>query len=165
MSNNSETVGDVWNMSMNHDYETGVALSDSDNKSSPLAEKSRWRHIRLAIKPRYLKNHASQIKSYCWSLSGSYDCSSVIRHEKSHEAPPGRGLTITSYPVSNTTSLSRKQCMVAVDHELEVMVALSESVMKMCVHHSLAEDWRWRHVRLAIKHLYLGNQAKKNSKC
>jgi len=27
--NNTETVGDTRNMSMNHDYETGVALSDS----------------------------------------------------------------------------------------------------------------------------------------
>jgi len=44
MSNNSETVGDVRNVSMNHDYETGVALSDSINKTRvkcPLAEKSR----------------------------------------------------------------------------------------------------------------------------
>jgi len=30
----------------------------------PLAEKSRWRHIRLAIKPRYLGKHASQINGY-----------------------------------------------------------------------------------------------------
>jgi len=52
---------------MNHDYETGVALSDSVNKTCVkrlLAEKSRWRHIRLEIKPPYLGNHASQIKSY-----------------------------------------------------------------------------------------------------
>jgi len=34
----------------------------------PLAEKSRWRHIRLAIKPRYLGNHASKIKSYFQSI-------------------------------------------------------------------------------------------------
>jgi len=33
MSNNSETVRDTPNMSMNHDYETGVALSDSINKT------------------------------------------------------------------------------------------------------------------------------------
>jgi len=59
---NSETVRDTQNMSMNHDYETGVALSDPVNKTCvkhPLAEKSRWRHFRLAIKPRYLGNHAS----------------------------------------------------------------------------------------------------------
>jgi len=61
MSNNSETVRDAQNMSMNNDYETGVALSDSVNKTCvncPLAEKSRWRHFRLAIKPRNLGNHA-----------------------------------------------------------------------------------------------------------
>jgi len=43
MSNNSETVRDVRNMSMNHDYKTGVTLSDSFNKTCvkrPLAEKS-----------------------------------------------------------------------------------------------------------------------------
>jgi len=65
MSNNFETVRDTRNMSMNHDYETGVALSDSVNKTCvkrPLAEKSRWRNFRLAIKARYLWNHASQLK-------------------------------------------------------------------------------------------------------
>jgi len=44
MSNNSETVRDTRNISMNHDYETGVALSDSVNKTCvkrPLAEESR----------------------------------------------------------------------------------------------------------------------------
>jgi len=44
MSNNSETVRDTRNVSMNHDYATGVALSDSVNKTCvkrPLAEKSR----------------------------------------------------------------------------------------------------------------------------
>jgi len=67
MSNNSEAVRDTRNVSMNHDYETGVASSDSVNKTymkRPVAEKSRWRHIRLAIKLRYLGNHASQINSY-----------------------------------------------------------------------------------------------------
>jgi len=42
MSNNSETVSDTRNVSMNHDYETLVALSDSVNKTCvkrPLAEK------------------------------------------------------------------------------------------------------------------------------
>jgi len=33
MSNNSETVRNTRNVSMNHDYETGVALSDSVNKT------------------------------------------------------------------------------------------------------------------------------------
>jgi len=44
MSNNSETERDTRNMSMNHDYETVVANSDSVNKicvERPLAEKSR----------------------------------------------------------------------------------------------------------------------------
>jgi len=153
---------------MNHNYETGVVLSDSVNKTcvkrplaeksrwrhfplaikprylenhasqiksyygtlwrshdrsfrirhekspkAPLVEKSRWRHIRLAIKPCYIGNHASQIKSYNGTLSGSQGCSFIIRHEKSFEVPPGLGLAITSYPVGYTTSLSRKPCTVA----------------------------------------------------
>jgi len=66
MSNNSETVRDTRNVSMNHDYETGVAFSDLFNKTCvkrPLAEKLRWLHIRFAIKPRYLRNHAPQTNS------------------------------------------------------------------------------------------------------
>jgi len=62
MPNNSETIRDTRNMSMNHDYENGVALSDSVNKTCvkrPLPKKSRWRHFRLAIKPGYLRIHAS----------------------------------------------------------------------------------------------------------
>jgi len=44
MSNNFETVRDMRNVSINHDYETGVALSDSVDKTCvkrPLADKSR----------------------------------------------------------------------------------------------------------------------------
>jgi len=150
-------------MSMNHDYETGVALSDFVNKTCvkrPLVDKSRWRHIWLAINPRYignhssqikstmehywevmlalsesvmnnrltcrqakkswwrhipfaikppyLGNHASQIKSYYGTLSGSHARSFRIHHEKSPEAPPGGEITMTSYTVCNITSLSRK---------------------------------------------------------
>jgi len=62
----------------------------------------------LAIKPRYLGNHASQIKSYYGTLSESYGRSFRIHHKKSPEVPPGRGLTMTSYPVGNKTSKSRK---------------------------------------------------------
>jgi len=114
MSNNSETVRDTQNMSMNHDYETGVALSDYVNKTCvkrPLAEKSRWRHFWLAIKPRYLGNHASQIKSYYGTLSGRHGRSFRIRHEKLPEAPPRGEITMTSLPACNKTSLSRKPCI------------------------------------------------------
>jgi len=114
MSNNSDTVRDTRYVSMNRDYETGVALSDSVNKTSvksPLAKKSRWRPIRLAIKPRYLGNHASQIKNYYGMLSGSRGRSFRIRHEKSPEALPSEEIMMTSYPVGNKTSLSRKLCI------------------------------------------------------
>jgi len=114
MSNYSETVRDTRNMSMNHDHEIGVALSDSVNKTCvkrPLAEKSRWRHFPLAIKPRYLGNHASQIKRWYRTLSGSHGRSFRSRHEKSPEAPPSGEITMTSYPACNKTSLSRKPCI------------------------------------------------------
>jgi len=51
MSNNFQMVN-ARIMSMNHDSETGVALSDSVNKTCvkcPLTEISRWRHFWLAI--------------------------------------------------------------------------------------------------------------------
>jgi len=82
----------------------------------PLAEKSWWRHIRLAIKTRYLGNHASQIRSYYGTLSGSHGRSSRTHHVKSPEAPPGnesREITMKSHPACNKTSLSWKPCMVA----------------------------------------------------
>jgi len=67
---------------MNHDFENEVTLSDSVNKTCvkrPLAKKSRWRHFQLAIKPRYLGNHASQIHSYYGTLSGVHARSSRNR--------------------------------------------------------------------------------------
>jgi len=88
-----------------------VALSESVMKNRlkrPLLDKSRLRHIRLAIKPRYLGNHASQKKSCYRTLSGSHGRSFRIRQEKSPEAPPGG--VVTSYPVGNKTS-SRKPCI------------------------------------------------------
>jgi len=78
---------------------------------APLAEKSLWRHIMLAIKPHYLKNHASQIKSYYWALSGSHSRSIRIRHEYSPQAPLGEEIMISSYPACNKTLLSRKPCI------------------------------------------------------
>jgi len=44
--------------------------------------KFRQQNLRLAIKPRYLGNHASQIKSYYESVSGSHGRSYRIRHKK-----------------------------------------------------------------------------------
>jgi len=91
-----------------------VALSESAMKNllkRPLAEKSRWRHVRLAIKPRYLGSHVSHIKSYCRTLLGSHGPSFRIRHENLPEAPPGGEITMTSYLAINETSLSRKPCI------------------------------------------------------
>jgi len=153
-----------------------VALSESVKKNllkHPLADKSRWRHILLAIKPRYLRNHASQIKSYYGTLSGSHGRFFRIRHKKLRAVPPSGEIPMTSYPVGNETSLSRKPCIP--DEKLlwnairkswslflnfaTMMVALSESIIKICLKRPLAKKSRWRHIRLAIKSRYLGNHA------
>jgi len=96
-------------------------LSGSDGRSfrirqenypeAPPVEISRWRHIHLVIKPRYLGKHVLQIKSYYSTLSRSHGRSFRICHEKSPKAPPSREVTMMSYPAFNLTSLSRKPCI------------------------------------------------------
>jgi len=98
-------------VTMEHNQEVMVALSESVMKNRvkrPLASKSRWRLIWLAIKARYLGNHVLQIKSYFWSLSGSNGHSFRIHHKKSPEAPPDGEIMMTSYPAGNKTSLYLK---------------------------------------------------------
>jgi len=84
-------------------------------------------------------------KSYSGTLSGSHDRSFTIRHEKLPEAPPSGEITMTSYPVSNKTSLSRKPSIpnkVTMERYQEVMIALSQSVMKNRVKRPLAAKLR-----------------------
>jgi len=91
-----------------------VALSESvmnNRLKRPLAAKSRWCDILLAIKARNLENHVSQIKSYYGSLSESHGRSFRIRHEKSPESLPSGEIRMTSYPVGNKTSFSGKTCI------------------------------------------------------
>jgi len=91
-----------------------VALSKSVMKNRVqyhLAEKSRWRHNRLAMKPRYLGKYASQMKCYNGTLWRSHGRSFRIRHKKSPEEPFSGEITMTSYPSCNKTSLSRKPCI------------------------------------------------------
>jgi len=67
-----------------------VALSESlikNRAKRPLAAKSRWCHIRLSIKPRYLANHESQINSYYGTLRGSHGRSFRIHHENCLKRP------------------------------------------------------------------------------
>jgi len=68
-------------------------------------------------------------------LSGSHGRSFRIRHENSPEALRGEEITVTSYPACNKTSLSRKPCildkMLFIERHQEVIVALSEFVMKI----------------------------------
>jgi len=101
-------------VTMERYQEVMIAISESVMKNRlrhPIAEESRWPHIRLAIKPRYLGNHASQIKSYYGTLSGNHGHSFNIRQEKSRGAPPGGKIMMTSYPACNKTSSSRKPCI------------------------------------------------------
>jgi len=89
-------------VTMERYQEVVVALSESviwNRLKRPLVEKSSWRHIRIAINPRYLGNHASQLKSYYLSRSGNHILSFRIHYEKSPEAPLGGEITMTSYPV------------------------------------------------------------------
>jgi len=136
--------------------EVMVTLSKSVMKKGlkrPLAEKSRWRHIRLAVKPLCLRNHASEINSYYGTLLGSHCPSFRIRHIKWREAPPGGEITMTSYLAVNKTSLSWKPCIpdkkVNTEHYQEVMVSIrirDENSSEA----PLAEKSRLRHIRLAI---------------
>jgi len=55
--------------------------------------------------------------------------------KKMRGAPPGGEIMMTSYPACNKTSLSRKRCIQTesyyMERYLEVMVALSESIIKI----------------------------------
>jgi len=76
----------------------------------PLADKSRWRYIRFAIKPRSLETMHSRYKCRYGTLSGSLVRSFRIRREKSPEAPPSEEITMTSSGY-NKTSLSGTLCI------------------------------------------------------
>ena len=104
----------TWKVTMERYQEVIVALSESVNKKClkrPQAEKSRWRHIRLAFKLRYLGKHASHTKSYYGTLSGSHSCSSKIRQQEVPEAPRSGEFTMTSQPVGLETTFSQKPCI------------------------------------------------------
>jgi len=91
-----------WKVGTERHQEVMVALSESVMKNRlkrPLAEKSHWRHIRLALKPHYIENHASLTKSYYGTLSGSHGRFFRFRHENSPEVPPSVETTMTSYPL------------------------------------------------------------------
>jgi len=146
---------------MDHYQKVMVALSESVSQNRikhPLGDKSRWCPILLAIKPRYLKNHASQIKSYYTTLSGSRGRSFRICLKKSPKVLFSREITMTSYSVGNKTSLSWKPCIAHKSnygsHARSFRIRHEKSPEA-----PLAEDWRWRHIRLAIEHRYLENHA------
>jgi len=166
MSNNFETILYMRNMSINHDYKTGINLLDSVYKISVKrrpAKKSRWRHMQLAIKPRYLWNHATQIKSYYRMLSGSHGSWSLFQNLlwKIAWSAPGGEIPMTSYPACNKTSLSRKPC-IPDKTLLWTSIRMSWSLFQNPLWNSACSapcwrDWRWRHKRLPIKPRYLRN--------
>jgi len=77
--------------------------------------------INNVLKVRIYNNNYSLYRMlFCQSVLlihpiAAYDAAFVrffrIRQEKSREVPPGGGLTMTSYPIGNKTSLSRKPCI------------------------------------------------------
>jgi len=152
---------------MDHYQEVMLALSESVMKNRlnrPLAVKSRWRHIWLAIKSLYLGTMQPRYKSYYWkAIRMSWSLFQNPSWKNHLKSPPIREITMTSHPACNKTSLSQKPCIadkkVIMDHYQEVMVALSESVMKNHLKRHLAEKLLWRHIRLAIKPRYLRNHA------
>jgi len=78
-------------MSMNHDYETGVALSDSFQISFKICESPNSGEITMTSFPVGNKTSLSrkpyiQLKNNYGTLSGSHGCSFRIRPENSPEA-------------------------------------------------------------------------------
>jgi len=117
----------IYKVIMDHYQEVMLAHSESVMKNRLkrlLAKNSRWRHMPLAIKPRYLGNHASEIKSYYITLSGSHGRCFRICHEKSPEGPRGGEITMTSYPDCNKTSLSRQPCIA---HKTLLLITIRKS--------------------------------------
>jgi len=123
----------------------GLFSPKTPNISMPAGKSHAKRKCRITFNPFELGQKlplTTKIRSHGHSFR--------IRHEKSPKAPPDWEITMTSYPVCNKTSLSRKPWIsdkINVERYQEVMVALSESVMKICLMRPLAEKSRWRHIR------------------
>jgi len=146
-------------LSVSHDRT--LRIRHEKSREAPLASKSRWRLIRLAIKARYLGNHASQIKSYYWSLSGTNGRSFRIHHKKSPEAPPGGEIMMTSHPAGNKISLYRKPCIPDKKLLWNTMRKSWSLFQNPSWKIAWSAPWRWNHeiILLAIKAHNLGNHA------
>jgi len=101
----------IYNGTLQRSHGPSFRIRHEKRLKRPLAEKSGWRHIRLSLKPRYLGNYASQIKSYSGTLIGSHGRPFRIRYDNLPDALPSGETTMTSYPPCNKTSLSRKPCI------------------------------------------------------
>jgi len=86
----SEIMHRRWKVTMDHCKEVMLARSEyviTNRMERPLADKSQWRHIRRALKPRYLGKHASHIKTYYGTLSGIHGRSFRIHHKNRLKRP------------------------------------------------------------------------------
>jgi len=127
-----------------------------------VALKLRWRHIRLAIKPRYLGNHASLIRRYYRSLSGSHGRSFRIRHENRVKGLLAYvwqwcqiWLAIKPLYLGNYASQIRRYYgSLSGSHGRSFRIRHENRAKR-----PLADKSRWHHIRLAIKPRCLGNYA------
>jgi len=145
---------------MERTQEVMVAFSESvmwNGAKRPLAEKSRWLHIRLVIKPRYLGNHASQIIRYYGTLLRSQGCFFRFSQYNLRFAPPGwRKIQLAIKPRflgKNASHIKSYYGTLSGSHGR----SFKTYIVKQGVRRPLAEDWRKPHIQLAIKPRYLGN--------
>ena len=96
-----------------------------------------------------------------WSTTGNNDRPFRIRHYKLRTAPHSGYNTMTSFPVSQKTSLSRKRCMIEMKLLLNTnrkpLLPFRIPSLRVVQSAFLAEIDCWRHFLLARKPQYLGN--------
>jgi len=85
-------------------------IRQKKSRNAPLANKSRRRHIRRAIKPRYLGNYAC-IPDKKVTMERYQEVMVTLTKSAMETCVPGGGQMMTSYPVCNKTSLSWKPCI------------------------------------------------------
>jgi len=87
-------------------------ISSTNLCEIPAAEKSRWRHIRFVIKPRYIsRKPCIADKTLLWITIRKSWLLFQNPSKKVRAALPSGQLKMTSYPAGNKTSLSRKPCI------------------------------------------------------
>jgi len=85
-----------------------------------------------------------------------------FRQQNLCEIPSSGEITMTSYPVSNKTSLSRKPCIPGTKllwNAISKSWSLFQNPSQKFSWSALCGESRWSHIRLAIIPRYLGNHA------